>query len=57
MMQRLLHQCWKQDPADRPSFQAIFDMFRSTDFEILPGADRTRIRDFSHAILAWETKL
>jgi hypothetical protein len=54
LMQRLIAWCWKQDPANRPSFRDIFDLFESHDFAILPGADRNRIRDFVDRMLAWE---
>jgi hypothetical protein len=55
-MQRLFVQCLEQDPAHRPSFGEIFDMFAANGFHILPRADRVRIRDFADRVLAWERK-
>jgi serine/threonine-protein kinase ULK4 len=54
LMKSLLVQCWKEDPTDRPSFGEIFDMFKAADFQILPEADHSRIRDFAKRIVAWE---
>jgi hypothetical protein len=56
LMQALLVDCWKQDPADRPSFGDIFATFEAADYQILPDADHVRIREFVERILAWERK-
>jgi serine/threonine protein kinase len=56
LMQRLIGQCLKQDPVERPSFGEIFDMFTANDFGILPRADRVRIRDFADRIVNWERR-
>jgi hypothetical protein len=54
LMKSLLVQYWKEDPTDRPSFGEIFDMFKAADFQMLPEADHSRIRDFANRIVAWE---
>jgi serine/threonine protein kinase len=56
LMQTLMVQCCKEDPADRPSFEEIFNMFTVDDFGILPGSDRIQIRGFADEILAWESR-
>jgi serine/threonine protein kinase len=56
LVQTLIAQCFNQNPAERPSFGKIFDMFTAAHFEILPGADRVRIQGFADKILAWERK-
>jgi proto-oncogene tyrosine-protein kinase Ret len=56
LMQKLLVRCWQSHPTDRPSFGEIFDMFAAADFEIIPGADRMRIRDFANRIFVRERR-
>jgi TPR repeat protein len=56
LMQTLLVDCWEQDPADRPSFDEIFERFDTAEYKILPDADHIRIRSFVDGILAWERK-
>jgi hypothetical protein len=57
LMKALIANCWRQNPADRPSFGKIFEMFKAANFKIVPGAIQRRIRDFANGILAWESKL
>jgi serine/threonine protein kinase len=56
LMRSLIGHCWKHDPGQRPSFAEIFDQFTLANFEILPGVDRRRIRDFVNSILNWESR-
>jgi hypothetical protein len=55
-MQTLIGQCWTRDPAGRPSFGEIFDMFKSRNFELVPDTDRVKIRDFADGIVEWESR-
>jgi serine/threonine protein kinase len=54
VMRELIQKCWDLDPEKRPSFREIFARVESCGFELLPGADATKIRDFCTEILAWE---
>jgi serine/threonine protein kinase len=56
LMQGLISRCWSKDPALRPSFPEIFDLFQSRDFAILPGADAAAIENAVAEVLAWETR-
>jgi serine/threonine protein kinase len=44
LMRGLISRCWSEDPADRPSFDAILQEMRAIDFAIIPDADPNVIR-------------
>jgi serine/threonine protein kinase len=56
LMKGLIPRCWSVNPNDRPSFEAIFNEFRSCDFAILPGVDKEAISRAVSAVLAEEQK-
>jgi serine/threonine protein kinase len=56
VMRKVIHQCWQQNPSDRPSFWQIFAMFQDNNFELLPGAESETIREFCNGVLEWERK-
>jgi serine/threonine protein kinase len=51
---KLIPQCWKRDPKERPSFKDIFAMIESCHFEILPDADPIELRNFCTTVVRWE---
>jgi hypothetical protein len=53
-MQDLIPRCWLERPEARPSFQGIFDEFRSAEFNILPEVDCSKIKQAVGEVLAWE---
>jgi serine/threonine protein kinase len=55
-MQELVRRCWLKDPEDRPSFGNILGDFRRHDFNIVPNAAATDIRDFCEAIVDWQLR-
>jgi hypothetical protein len=42
------------DPESRPSFESIFDEFRSNNYQLFPGADAAVIGEYVWGVLAWE---
>jgi mitogen-activated protein kinase kinase kinase 7 len=54
LMQELIPRCWSKTPSDRPSFNRIFAIFESREFQLLPGADALAIADRAGEILNWE---
>jgi serine/threonine protein kinase len=51
LMQKLIPECWSQNPESRPSFHQIIECFQNADFEILPGVSRTTVRRYVTDIL------
>jgi serine/threonine protein kinase len=54
VMVDLIPWCWQDNPDERPSFQAIFELFEAAKFEIIPGTNVPEIRGYCEAVLAWE---
>jgi mitogen-activated protein kinase kinase kinase 7 len=50
----LIPRCWEKDPAERPSFKEIFDLFQAAEFAIVAGGNATDIRDYCESVLTWE---
>lgn len=44
--QDLINRCWLNDPAKRPSFDEIVDLFESSDEFLLDGADKKKVKEF-----------
>jgi serine/threonine protein kinase len=53
-MGRLVERCWAKNPDDRPSFDHILWEFERVEYNILPGVERERIREFCDGIRKWE---
>jgi serine/threonine protein kinase len=56
VMQKVIPQCWRENPDDRPSFWEIFALFQVHNFELLSGANPGKIREFCRGVLEWERK-
>jgi hypothetical protein len=54
LMQSLIPRCWSDCPRSRPSFQQVFSEFESADFQLLPGADGSEIREAAFQVIARE---
>jgi hypothetical protein len=54
LLQGLITRCWCEDPADRPSFEAILEEMRANDFAIVPKADPNVIRQSVAKVMAQE---
>lgn len=50
---RLMTDCWKQNPSERPSFVRILERFESEDIHI-EGADRDFVKKYIHKALSSE---
>jgi hypothetical protein len=51
LMRDLIDRCWLREPASRPSFDDILHDFREADFELFPGVDRLRVREYVTDVL------
>jgi serine/threonine protein kinase len=54
-MQNLIQRCWSMRPELRPSFDAIIREFANNRFDIVPGAELGRVRDYVEGVSKWET--
>jgi serine/threonine protein kinase len=54
LMQTVIGQFWKRDPMMRPTFDETLDMFAVDNYEILPGCNRAKVRNFAEKVLKWE---
>jgi serine/threonine protein kinase len=54
LMQDLIHRCWLRKPESRPSFDDILNEFRKADFELRPGVDRLKVRQYVNDVLGTE---
>jgi serine/threonine protein kinase len=46
LMQKLIPECWSENPESRPSFDRIIADFENADFQIIPEASRTEVRRY-----------
>jgi serine/threonine protein kinase len=53
-MQELIRRCWSMNPECRPSFDEIMTEFRTEMFELLPGADSSRLGNYVRGGEDWE---
>jgi serine/threonine protein kinase len=53
-MRGMIQRCWSDDPASRPSFEAILREFRARRFAILPAVDGEEIFSAVDGVLRWE---
>jgi serine/threonine protein kinase len=56
LMQSLIRRCWSADPAMRPSFDRIIEIFQAEYFNIVPGASACEVRDYYNRICCWESE-
>jgi serine/threonine protein kinase len=54
LMQDLIHRCWLREPASRPSFDDILNEYQKADFELVPGVDRLKVRQYVVDVLGRE---
>jgi serine/threonine protein kinase len=54
---RLICDCWKQKPEERPSFEKILERLDEMDFKILAGVASDRVRRFVKAVKTREKAL
>lgn len=45
-LQKLISRCWSQDPEERPSFEEIFELFKSNDKLAFPNSKSKEIKKF-----------
>jgi serine/threonine protein kinase len=57
LMQKVIRRCWSLTPAERPSFDDIFNEFKENRWAILPGADGERIAASVATVTRSETGL
>jgi serine/threonine protein kinase len=57
LMQNLIPRCWASEPRRRPSFQDIFNEFRTADYRILPSVDRAHLKHSMDQVLDWEARM
>jgi TPR repeat protein len=53
-MQDLIRRCWLMDPELRPSFDAIIREFSNNRFDVVPGAQLRRVREYVEGVCKWE---
>jgi serine/threonine-protein kinase len=53
---KLIPRCWNDDPANRPSFQEISDLFWRSNFTIIPNGNCARIHEYCESIGRWESE-
>jgi hypothetical protein len=53
-MKDLIEACWRSNPVDRPSFDAILETLENGDYAILPGADQQTVCDYVRGVEDWE---
>jgi serine/threonine protein kinase len=57
LIQNLIRECWLLEPSHRPSFQEIFDRFKSSEWAILPGADARAIAKSVWNVISLQNQL
>jgi serine/threonine protein kinase len=55
--QKLIRDCWSLDPANRPTFEEIFNQLDKPKFDMVPGADAAAVQQYVTAVVEWEGKL
>jgi serine/threonine protein kinase len=54
-IQTLISRCWEFGPGLRPSFDDIMKTFEGNDFDIVPGADQGKVREYVLSLCAQES--
>jgi serine/threonine protein kinase len=54
-MRDLIGRCWSSDAELRPSFDDILREFENKQFDIIPGVNIAKLKDYVRAIRRWES--
>jgi hypothetical protein len=53
-VQRLLTDCWADDPDERPTFDEIVDRLREMEFKLTANVNSAKLLKFVEGIQEWE---
>jgi serine/threonine protein kinase len=54
-MKDVIERCWSMNPDDRPSFDSLIDAFMTGEYDIVPGANLERVREYVEPLRLWES--